>query len=252
MGFNISTISEPNKTREAQASAPELRRKELDFSTVLQSVSKGQAGGAPKSREERIKTAVEDSAAKFNLPTALVLGFMKQESGFNPNAVSHCGAQGLMQLMPQTARTLGVKDSFNIEQNVEGGCRYIRQMLDRFGGNLKHAIAAYNAGPGAVEKYNGVPPYAETQNYVVAVSAHYKKFSGGAEISIPDGPSKEIAPKGLNMNLAVAAVDSSEMMSQAVASLAIASNIQPMDLPESKRQSDPEPPPPPPPSAKFV
>ncbi len=123
MGFNVSTINDPNKTREAQASAPDLRRRELNFSTLLQSMSQNQAGGATKSREERIKAAVQDSAAKYNLPPTLILAFMKQESAFNPNAVSHCGAQGLMQLMPQTARNLGVRDSLNIEQNVGGGTK---------------------------------------------------------------------------------------------------------------------------------
>lgn len=243
MSVTINTVNDPSKTREAQASTPELRQRELNFSAVLQSVSQKEAKEAqgPKPREERIRDAISQSAAKYNLPPALVMAFIKQESGFNPNAVSHCGARGLMQLMPATARNLGVKDSLNIEQNVDGGCRYVREMLDRFNGNLKHAIAAYNAGPGAVEKYNGVPPYAETKNYVPAVLAHYQQFNGGAEISIPEG-----RPKGIDMNLAVSAVASAEMMSQSAISLVITSNVQPLQLPESKRNSDPEPPPPPP------
>lgn len=250
MAFSLDQINGSNRTREAQSTAPELRQRELNFSAVMQSVAQKETQPA-KSREERIRDAVSQSAANHNLPPSLVLAFIKQESGFNPNAVSHCGAQGLMQLMPQTARNLGVKDSLNIEQNVEGGCRYIREMLDRFNGNLKHAIAAYNAGPGAVEKYNGIPPYAETQNYVPSVLAHYQQFNGGAQISIPEGRAVE-APRGLNMNLAVSAVASAELMNQTALSVAVASNIQPLELPQHKSSSDPEPPPPPPPTAMRV
>lgn len=247
MGFSLDQINSSNRTREAQGPTPELRKRELDFSAIMQSV--GQKDTQPaKTREERIRDAVAQSAAKHNLSPALVFAFIKQESGFNPNARSPCGAEGLMQLMPQTARTLGVKDSYNIEQNIEGGCSYIRQMLDRFDGKLDHAIAAYNAGPGAVEKYNGVPPYAETKNYVPSVLAHFQKFSGGADISMAAGRTVEAqaAPRGLNMNLAATAVASAELMNQAALSVAVASNVQPLELPKHKPSSDAEPPPPPP------
>lgn len=97
----------------------------------------------------------------------MIKGVIKAESNFQITAVSHAGARGLMQLMPETARELGVDDPFDIEQNIDGGARYLRQMLDKFGGDLKTALAAYNAGPGAVEKYGGnVPPYLETKQYV--------------------------------------------------------------------------------------
>ena len=98
------------------------------------------------------------------------------ESGFNANATSGVGAAGLMQLMPGTAADLGVADSYDPAQNVSGGTRYIRGLLDRFKGDLPKAIAAYNAGPGAVEKYGGIPPYPETQNYVQNVLASYDKY----------------------------------------------------------------------------
>lgn len=103
-------------------------------------------------------------AAKHGIPSDLFLRLVQQESGWNPHARSHKGATGLAQLMPETARRLGV-NIHDPRQNLEGGARYLRQMYNRFG-SWRLALAAYNAGPGAVEKYNGVPPYRETRNYV--------------------------------------------------------------------------------------
>ncbi len=107
-------------------------------------------------------------AKKYNLDPRLVRGVIEVESAFNPNAVSCVGAGGLMQLMPGTAYHLGCRDRFDPEQNIEAGAKYLRQMMDRFG-DWDLAIAAYNAGPGNVEKAGGIPPFAETQRYVVKV-----------------------------------------------------------------------------------
>lgn len=116
---------------------------------------------------QKIETAILKAAQKYDLPVNLITSVIRAESNFQVNAVSRAGAQGLMQLMPATAEELGVKNPFNIEENIDGGSRYLRQMLDSFGGNLKLALAAYNAGPEAVIQYGGkVPPYRETQQYV--------------------------------------------------------------------------------------
>jgi soluble lytic murein transglycosylase-like protein len=112
------------------------------------------------------------AAKKHGLDPALLAGLVKQESGFNPNAGSPAGARGLTQLMPGTAAGLGVTNVLDPAQSLEGGAKYLRQQLDAFGGDVTRALAAYNAGPGAVQRYGGVPPYAETQNYVRAVQAN--------------------------------------------------------------------------------
>jgi soluble lytic murein transglycosylase-like protein len=116
------------------------------------------------------------SAQRNGLDPALLAGLIKQESGFNANARSGAGAQGLTQLMPGTAAGLGVTNPLDPGQAIEGGAKYLKQQLDRFGGDVARALAAYNAGPGAVQRFGGVPPYAETQNYVRAVQANAAAF----------------------------------------------------------------------------
>jgi len=117
------------------------------------------------------------AAARANgLDPALLAGLIKQESGFNPNAGSGAGARGLTQLMPATAAALGVTNVLDPQQSIEGGAKYLKRQLDAFGGDVTKALAAYNAGPGAVKRYGGVPPYAETQNYVRAVQANAAAF----------------------------------------------------------------------------
>ena len=115
---------------------------------------------------------INAAAASNGIDPALLKGLVSQESGFNPSARSGAGAVGLTQLMPGTAAALGVTNPLDPAQSLQGGAKYLREQLDRFGGDEQLALAAYNAGPGAVQKYGGVPPYAETQNYVRAVQAN--------------------------------------------------------------------------------
>ncbi|MCF8036673.1 MAG: lytic transglycosylase domain-containing protein [Desulfobacteraceae bacterium] len=118
---------------------------------------------------QEIEETIHQAATKHNLSRRLIAGVIRAESGFNTAAVSDAGAQGLMQLMPDTARELGVENPFDIRENIDAGVRYLKQMLHRFGGSLEKALAAYNAGPGAVERFGGEVPYKETRQYVARV-----------------------------------------------------------------------------------
>jgi soluble lytic murein transglycosylase-like protein len=150
--------------------------KQYDASVKLTPKGKGKAKAeaaaeaAPKWRGSyrgEFLAVAKAAARRHGVPEDLFLRLVQQESGWNPGAVSHKGATGLAQLMPGTARTLGV-DIDDPAENLEGGARYLRMMYDKFG-SWRLALAAYNAGPGAVEKHDGIPPYAETENYVKAI-----------------------------------------------------------------------------------
>jgi Transglycosylase SLT domain len=143
-----------------------------------------------------IRGLIQQAAKRHGLDPHLVEAVVKAESGYNPQAVSAVGAQGLMQLMPTTAAGLGVTNAFDPAQNIEGGTKYLAGLLRRFNGNLKHAVAAYNAGPGAVAKYNGVPPYKETQAYVGRVLGYKNTLFANAASSNPlaDQPPGRLPP----------------------------------------------------------
>ena len=123
----------------------------------------------------QIDSLIEKYANEAGLDPNFVKAVVKAESSFNPNATSSCGAQGLMQLMPATAASLGVSNAYDPEQNIKGGVKYLKQMYDQFG-SYDLALAAYNAGPGAVQKYGGIPPYSETQNYVKKINQFWNEY----------------------------------------------------------------------------
>jgi soluble lytic murein transglycosylase-like protein len=139
---------------------------------------------------------IDDAAAKYGIDPAVLKGLIKQESGFNPNAGSSAGAQGLTQLMPGTAASLGVTDVHDPAQSIDGGAHYLKMQLDRFGGDYSKALAAYNAGPGAVQRFAGVPPYSETQNYVknvLAFAQQYRQDGGQAATAALSQPAPDLS-----------------------------------------------------------
>jgi soluble lytic murein transglycosylase-like protein len=140
----------------------------------------GQNSSAPSGFTQReIDAAIDKAAAHHNVDPNLVRALVKVESNFNPNAVSRKGAMGLMQLMPQTARQLNLKNPFDPQQNIDAGVRHLKQLLDNYGGDVRLSLAAYNAGSGAVARSRGVPNYAETRNYVRRITNIYSGNLGG-------------------------------------------------------------------------
>ncbi|MDR0819300.1 MAG: lytic transglycosylase domain-containing protein [Oscillospiraceae bacterium] len=145
-----------------------------------------------QSRNQSLDEIFKEASTIYNVPLNLLKAVAKTESGFDPNAVSRSGAQGIMQLMPATAKGLGVDDPFDAEQNIMGGARMLEQLLSQYNGDVTLTLAAYNAGAGNVAKYGGVPPFAETQAFIERV----KSYAGG-DITVPstyisDGNTKSV------------------------------------------------------------
>ncbi len=136
--------------------------------------------------ETRFEPLIARAASQHAVDPALIKAVIMAESGYDPNAVSKMGAKGLMQLMPRTAKALGVKNPLDPEQNILGGVKYLRQLLDTFGGDVTLALAAYNAGRWAVKKHRGVPPFPATRYYVKKVLKYYERFKARAGEAAPD------------------------------------------------------------------
>ena len=160
-----------------QRLATEGEKPDKDFQSILDAKSTNY--GEDVSNEE-VNNLITEYSAKNGLDADFVRAVVKQESGFNEHATSRCGAAGLMQLMPGTAKSLGVENPYDAEDNVKGGTKMLANLLKTYGGNKELTLAAYNAGGGAVKKYGGIPPYGETQRYVKNVLSIYNRYKGGA------------------------------------------------------------------------
>ena len=156
--------------------------------TVVAPQPADSSAAAPAVPPAGINEAVERIAAKHALPPQLIHSVIKVESNYNAHAISNKGALGLMQLIPSTARRFGVSNVFNPVENIEGGAKYLRYLLDLYAGNYPLALAAYNAGEAAVARYGGVPPFAETQNYVILVRRQLELAKKAGETKATPAP----------------------------------------------------------------
>ena len=161
---------------QAASTSPSAFASSLQAATTTAAAPAAATGVATARASTPYDAEITAAAQRNGLDPALLKALVRQESNFNPSATSPAGAMGLTQLMPATAAGLGVSNPSDPAQNLEGGAKYLKQQLDRFGGDVSKALAAYNAGPGAVQKYNGVPPYAETQNYVKNITGYANEY----------------------------------------------------------------------------
>lgn len=179
--YRVNTLQSNTETKTAAETT-----QTADFASVLETSTQTEK---KTSETFSMDDVFLKAAETYQVPVNLIKAVAKTESNFNPNAVSCCGAQGVMQLMPSTAAGLGVTDPFDAEQNIMGGTKYLSQMMDLYDGDVKLTLAAYNAGAGNVAKYGGVPPFKETQAYVERVMEYM-----GEDMESPmytQGPAKE-------------------------------------------------------------
>ncbi|MCA3016070.1 MAG: lytic transglycosylase domain-containing protein [Myxococcaceae bacterium] len=175
------TVVYTNVAPKSGGAARKARRLDGEFRPAPTPSAPASVTASSASKLTGFDEIIDEMAVKYRMPVNLVRAIMHAESGFDPNAISHVGASGLMQLMPATAREMYVKDIFDVRENIEGGTRYLRVLANEFDGDMVKIIAAYNAGPDAVRKYDGqVPPYPETQAYVRKVLSLYFQYKARA------------------------------------------------------------------------
>jgi len=182
-GFNIPHRSRETRDGEVRLYLDDQKKSFVDVSAGEVERYRSEPDSLPATLPEVAKSTgqiVSEASEKHSVDSDFIHSVIKQESAGNAKAVSRTGARGLMQLMPGTAQQLGVKDSFSPEQNVGGGTKYLRELLERYNGDAVKALAAYNAGPAAVDRYKGVPPYRETRQYVQRVVTDYNRSKQGS------------------------------------------------------------------------
>ena len=167
-----TAISAPPIPPKQQAAAS----KNLKPAIVVEKPKNSSASPSSNKQEDLFNSIILEAAKRHQVEPALVKAIIMAESGYNPKAITPKGALGLMQLMPKTAKTLGVEDGFDPKHNINGGVRYFRQLLNQFGGNVKLALAAYNAGSRKVRQYQGIPPFKSTQYYIERVIKYYQDY----------------------------------------------------------------------------
>ena len=171
--MKIQSVTDANNVTSTTVVSDSAVEASSDFSEQLQQELK---------KTTSLDKIFAQAAKSYGVDEELLKAMAKAESGFDPNATSHCGAMGIMQLMPMTAKELGVTDAYDPEQNIMGGAKYIASLLEKYDGNVSYALAAYNAGSGNVDKYGGIPPFEETQNYVAKILGYLQD----GEVKIPE------------------------------------------------------------------
>jgi soluble lytic murein transglycosylase-like protein len=172
---NKSVYSQ-NKRKKSLATAAPLLSLAAPAVPSIKTLMEVEMISKQKNAENRYQLLIIDAAYRYNVEPAIIKAIIMAESGFNPKAISRVGARGLMQLMPRTARSLGVEDSFKPAHNIDAGVRYFKHLLDQFDGEIKLALAAYNAGSYNVRKYGGIPPFKETKFYINKVLKYYEAY----------------------------------------------------------------------------
>lgn len=185
-----------------------------DFGSTEAAVSPSSSGN-----KNAFDALIADAAARHRIDPGLMKAIMHTESGFNANARSPVGAQGLMQLMPATARRFNVTDAWNPAQNIEGSAKYIRWLLTRFNGRIDHVLAGYNAGEGNVDKYGGIPPFRETQDYVRRVLSRYNNLYANQNFQVQPVTANTSNPRPVSLALNTSATSDSLYTQTAVSAL---------------------------------